>query len=249
MAKESEVYDKMGDFYDFLYSEDFDSGFYLNEARKCSGKVLELGCGTGRITIKLMKAGIDITGLDISEKMLELLQENTGKEGLEAKTHLGDMRNFKIPEKFGLAIFPYRSFLHLLTNGDRKKTLENVYSHLEKGGKVILHIFNPSREELNSTGKLHRIDTNTVKKDGKKFVLDWFMRYYSESRTADYVIEVIDNEGDKVNRFEMRISFVSAEELKNILEECGFSNIKIYGGFDYERFNEFCQEVVVVAEK
>ena len=246
--KDSETYDEMGDFYDFIYSEDFDSGFYLNEARKCNGKVLELGCGTGRITIKLMKAGIDVTGLDLSEKMLELFRENAEKEGLEAKTHLGDMRDFKISEKFGLVIFPYRSFLHLLTTGDRKKTLSNVHSHLENGGKVMLHIFQPSENELECTGRSHHIDTTRVKKDGEKFVLEWSMQYYPENKTADYSIEVNKN-GETVNRFDMTISFVSVDELKNILEGSSFRNIKVYGGFDYEDYNENCEEVVVVAEK
>ncbi len=248
MAKAADVYDEMGDFYDFVYSDDFDSGFYLNEARKCGGKVLELGCGTGRITIKLMKGGIDVTGLDLSEKMLELFRKNAGEEGLEAKARLGDMRSFRIPEKFRLAIFPYRSFLHLLTWDDRRKTLANVYSHLEKGGKVIIHIFQPSGKELKCMGKPHHIDTTGVRKDGEKFVLEWYMQYYPENKTADYSIEVNKN-GETVNRFDMTISFVGVDELRVILEEVGFRNIRVYGGFDYEEYDRNCEEVVVVAEK
>jgi SAM-dependent methyltransferase len=249
MTKESETYDRMGDFYDLIYSEDFDSYFYIREARKCGGKVLELGCGTGRMTIKLMKAGIDVTGLDISEKMLELLRRNARREGLEAKTYLGDMRTFRIPQKFRMAVFPYRSFLHLLTREDRKKTLMNVNSHLEKGGKAIVHVFQPLKDELKNTGKPRHIDTTNVKKDGEGFVLEWFMQYYPESRVADYTIEVRDREGSTVKRFEMTVSFVDIQELKNTFEECGFSNIKIYGGFDYEDYSRSCEEVVVVAEK
>jgi len=247
--KESEVYDQMGDFYDFVYSEDFDSDFYLKEAEKAKGKVLELGCGTGRIGIKLVKAGIDVTGLDISEKMLELLQRNATKERLKIKTHLGDMRDFKINEKFKLAIFPYRSFLHLLTRGDREKTLANIHSHLEKNGKVIIHIYNPSEEELKCTGELHKIDSNTVVKDGEKYHLDWFMQYHTENGTSDYVILVKDKNGNEVNKFEMKISFVSPDELKEILGKTGFRNIKTYCGFEYDELDEYCQEIVVVAEK
>ncbi len=249
MADEAEIYNKMGNFYDLVYPEDFDSEFYLKEARKCGGKVLELGCGTGRITIKLMKAGIDITGLDISERMLKLLEKNAGKEGLKPKTCLGDMRDFKIDEQFRLAIFPYRSFLHMLTRDDREKVLKNVYSHLEDGGKIVLHIYRPSEEELGCTGRLRKIDKSEVIKDNKRYVLDWSMQYYPENRNADYVITVNDENGNEVNRFEMTISFVTLEELKTLLGKAGFSNIKAYCGFDYEEFNEYCQEVVVVAEK
>lgn len=249
MAKESDVYNKMGDFYDLVYSEEYDSEFYLKEARKCGGRVLELGCGTGRIAIKLTKAGIDVVGLDISEKMLELLESNAKKEGLKVKTHLGDMKDFKISEKFRLAIFPYRSFLHLLTKSDREKTLKNVYSHLEKGGKIILHLYNPSEEELQKTGELHQIDRSTAVKEGKKFFLKWFLQYHPENGNADYVIVVKDKSGAEVNRFEMTISFAALDEVKELLENTGFRNIKTYCGFEYDDFDEFCQEAVVVAEK
>ncbi len=243
------VYDKMGDFYDLVYSEMFDSDFYLKEAKKCKGKVLELGCGTGRIIIRLLKEGIDATGLDSSEKMLEILEKNAGRAGLKPKTHLGDMRDFKISEKFRLAIFPYRSFLHLLTAADREKTLGNVYSHLEKGGKVIIHLYNPSREELGYTDEMHPADTDTVVKEGKTLTLRWFMQYHPENGIADYAISVMDEEGREVNRFEMTVSFVTPDEMRGLLEKAGFRNIKAYCGFDYEEYDGMCQEVLVVAEK
>jgi len=249
MAGEAEVYDSMGDFYDLVYSEDFDSGFYLREARECGGKVLELGCGTGRITLKLLKAGIDVTGLDVSEKMLELLKENAESAGLKVKTHLGDMRDFRIPAKFGLAIFPYRSFLHLLADADRRKTLRNVYLHLEKGGRIAIHIYNPSAEELKCTGILHEIEKNTVRKGGRKCELVWLMQYHPENGTADYIIDVKDEKGNGINKFEMTISFVEPEKLEKLLREAGFRNIKLYGGFNYEKYDASSQEVVVVAEK
>ena len=271
MPKEADVYDQMGDFYDFVYSEDFDSDFYLKEAKKAKGKVLELGCGTGRISIKLAKEGIQVTGLDISEKMLELLKrnamragihvesplremkgleiENAMKAGVNIKTHLGDMRDFQIDDKFKLAIFPYRSFLHLLSSSDREKAVRNIYKHLEKGGKMILHIYQPSQDELDCTGELHKIDENSVVKGGKGYTLQWFFQYKPENGTADYVISVRDENGEEKEKFEMTISFVTLNELKTILEEAGFRNIKAYCGFEYEDYNPICQEVVVVAEK
>ncbi len=249
MPEEPNVYDEMGDFYDFVYSEDFDSDFYLKEAKACKGKVLELGCGTGRITVRLLKEGIDITGLDMSEKMIELLERKAGKEGLKAKTHLGSMTDFKIDDRFKLAIFPYRSFLHLLSTAEREKTLANIYSHLEKGGKIILHIYNPSEQELDCTDTLHKIDEHTIVKEGKKYTMKWFLRYYPEKGTADYAILVFDETGREVNKFEMTIFFVTPDELKALLEKTGFKNITTYCGFEYEDYDGMCQEIVMVAEK
>jgi len=249
MSKEADVYDQMGDFYDFVYSEGFDSDFYLKEAKKAKGRVLELGCGTGRIAIKLAKEGIEVTGLDMSEKMLELLKRNADKAGVQVKTHLGDMRSFEIDDGFKLAIFPYRSFLHLLSSGDREKTVRNVYNHLEDKGKIILHIYHPSQDELDCTGEFHKIDENTVVKEGRTYTLKWFLQYKHENGTADYMISVLDENGEEKEKFEMTIFYVTLNEIKTILEKTGFRNIKAYCGFDYEDYNPMCQEVVVVAEK
>lgn len=249
MAKEADVYDQMGDFYDLVYSEAFDSDFYLKEAKKTGGKVLELGCGTGRISIKLARNGIKVTGLDMSDKMLELLKWNAMEAGVDVKTHLGDMRDFRIGDKFGLAIFPYRSFLHILSASDREKTISNVYKHLKKGGRIALHIYQPSQGELDCTGEFHKIDENTAVKEGKKYTLRWFLRYHPENGTADYIILVLDKDENEREKFEMTISFVTVNELKDILEKTGFKNIKAYCGFDYEDYDTMCQEVMVVAEK
>ncbi|NYZ77126.1 hypothetical protein H0O02_02305, partial [Candidatus Micrarchaeota archaeon] len=67
--------------------------------------------------------------------------------------------------------------------------------------------------------------------------------------TADYVIEVKDNEGKNVNRFEMTVSFIDTKRLRGLLEECGFRSIKTYCGFDYGAFDDSCSEIVVMAEK
>ena len=114
---------------------------------------------------------------------------------------------------------------------------------------MITHIYNPSQEELEFSDRLHAVDTNTVVKEGREFNLKWFMQYHPENGLADYVIIVNDDKGNEVNRFEMTIYFVKFEELKEMLESQGFRNIRAYCGFNYEEYNEFCQEVVVVAEK
>lgn len=249
MTEGADVYEQMGDFYDLVYSEQFDSDFYLKEAKKAEGPVLELGCGTGRIAIKLAKEGIDVTGLDMSEKMLELLKRNAHQAGVKVKTYLGDMRDFNIEEKFRLAVFPYRSFLHLLSTADREKTLANVYNHLEEGGKVILHVYNPSQEELETTGEPHKIDETEAIKEGKKYLMKWFLQYHPENGTADYMIVVHREDGTEKEKFKMTVSFITVAELKTILEEAGYRNIKSYCGFDYEEYDGMCQEIVVVAEK
>ena len=69
-------YDRVADIYDVYVASDLDIGFYLEEAGKVRGKVLELMCGTGRVSVRLLEAGVDLTCVDASEEMLARLKES-----------------------------------------------------------------------------------------------------------------------------------------------------------------------------
>lgn len=111
-------------FYDIDPREELkaDIPFFIDYASKMKGKVLELACGTGRITIPLAEAGNEIWALEFSEQMLEQFKNKLKKLSKDTvnKIHIihGDMSDFKIDQKFPLIIIPARSFQLLL---DEKK--------------------------------------------------------------------------------------------------------------------------------
>jgi ubiquinone/menaquinone biosynthesis C-methylase UbiE len=87
-----------------------DVAFYRDAVHEHGDPVLELGCGTGRITLALAEAGHRVTGLDISERMLERCNQKRASLRTEARerVHLvqGDMTKFDLGEKFRLVIIP-----------------------------------------------------------------------------------------------------------------------------------------------
>src|SRR3989304_4574878 len=100
--------------------------------------VLELACGTGRVTIAIAEAGLPIVGLDASPAMLGRARHKT--EGRDNPRWVdGDMRDFRLDERFGLVIIPFRSFLHLLTVADQKACLAHIREHLAEGGRLGPH--------------------------------------------------------------------------------------------------------------
>lgn len=82
-------FDRIARFYDYEnkgYVKDIP--FYLEYAKNCGGEVLELGCGTGRILIPMAKAGITITGLDISGEMLKIARDKVMHLDRESETKI-----------------------------------------------------------------------------------------------------------------------------------------------------------------
>ena len=131
----------MVEHYDQEYSfYDKDINFYLDEAKNTS-RVLDIGIGTGRIAIPLLKENIKLDGLDYSPDILDKCKKRLIKESLQANLYEGAMQNFSLENKYDLIICGFRVFLLNLTMEDQLKTLINFKKHLTKNGKVIISFF------------------------------------------------------------------------------------------------------------
>jgi SAM-dependent methyltransferase len=120
----------------FLASEQF----YLAEARERRGRVLELGCGTGRLTLQIAQTGIDIVGVDLSASMLEAARVKALALSLDVPFVQADMRHFDLPGKFSTILIPGNSLLHLLTTEELKQCLACVRRHLAPAGRLVFDI-------------------------------------------------------------------------------------------------------------
>ena len=89
-----------------------DRDFYVELARERGGPVLELGCGTGRIALPIARSGIDITAVDVSAAMLQVLQNKLSDESdsvrQRVKAVTGDMRRLHLEQQFSLVTIPFR---------------------------------------------------------------------------------------------------------------------------------------------
>lgn len=135
-----------------LRADPGDVAFYVERAVASGGPVLELACGTGRVTWAIAAAGIHITGLDRSPDMLRAAEAKRQKAGAavseRAKFVTGDITNFDLDQRFPLIICPFRSFQMLLTVEQERDCLRVVYRHLEDGGRFIVALFDPKLEYL-----------------------------------------------------------------------------------------------------
>ena len=124
--------------------------FYVEEVLDCGGPVLELGCGTGRVLLPIARSGIEITGIDIDNGLLEVLRGKLSGEDREVaqRIHIleSDMAAFSTEKSYEIVIAPYRAFQHLLTIADQRQALDCIYRHLETGGRFVFNAFDPLQE-------------------------------------------------------------------------------------------------------
>jgi SAM-dependent methyltransferase len=127
-----------------------DVEFYIEQARRSGGPVLDLGGGTGRVAWPLAEAGFEVTSVDRSAPMLARSEAKRELASPAARTRValveGDARDVTLPGEFGLAIAPGRTFQLLLTPEDQRSALANVRRHLRSGGVLVLQLFDPLLE-------------------------------------------------------------------------------------------------------
>src|SRR5690349_17359388 len=108
-----------------------DVAFYERLAGQTGGGVLELACGTGRITLALAQSGLAITGVDISDGMLSAARRKAAARPASVQQRLTliqqDMSELSLGRRFGLVFVPARSFQHLLTIDLQRKSLEAMH--------------------------------------------------------------------------------------------------------------------------
>ena len=132
--------------YDSRVTTRDDIDFWIREGL-ASQPLLELGCGTGRITIPLASAGFDITGLDISEPMLRRARSKAKAADVDVTWFQGDMRGFDLDRKFGMIFCPFGTFNHL-RHDEVARCLAGVREHLLPAGYFVLDTFNSNDGDL-----------------------------------------------------------------------------------------------------
>jgi SAM-dependent methyltransferase len=124
-----------------------DVAFYLGQARRAGGPILDLACGTGRVAVPLARAGFDVTAVDRSPGMLAIARAKLrAAPGPRVRFVRGSMTRFAVPGRFALAIIAFRAFQHLLTVREQRACLDRVRHHLRRDGRLIVHLFDPRLE-------------------------------------------------------------------------------------------------------
>ena len=237
--------EQTADLYDVISTGlEGDVAFYLEEAKRAGSTVLELGCGTGRILIPIAAAGVEVIGLDASERMLSIAQQKVAALERETQNRIRlveqDMRSFDFGCRFSLIMIPYRAFLHLLTVEDQKETLACIRAHLIEGGRLVFNVFDPRMETIAAHSgpfgtAIKKLMEFTDPRTGRRTVA-WESRKYDCVRQVpveDRILEVLDESGQVISRnyATLTLRYNTRFEMQHLLNLCGFEVEALFGDF------------------
>ena len=214
----SSPYDAIAELYDpWSVSVVEDVAFYLEEARRSDGPVVELGVGTGRSAIPIAAEGIRVIGVDSSRGMLDVCARRAALAGVDVDLRVGDLREPPVHERVPLVICPFRSLLHMHTEEDRRRALSAVRELLLPGGRFVFDVFTPGSEDIAQTH-----DRWLEREPGIYELARW------DEADRTLTLTVRGPQGETT----MALAWLAPDEWRRLLEEAGFAVEACYGWFD-----------------
>jgi SAM-dependent methyltransferase len=214
------AYDAIAGLYDaWSRSVTEDVSFYVDEARRAGGPVVELGVGTGRIAVPTAAEGIEVIGVDSSPGMLEACAHAAELAGVAhlVDLRLGDLTDPPVEERVRLVTCPFRSYLHLRHDVERLSALRAARELLVPGGRLVFDVFAPAADDIADThGRWLEREPGIFER------ADW------DSRKRTLTLSVRGESGATT----FTLAWLSAEEWRRLLERARFQVLGSFGWFD-----------------
>ena len=246
------IYSALAPFYDIWQSEvDYESWadfFCESFKRYFDGNVegvLDLGCGTGSMTLSLAKRGFDMIGADNSEEMLSCACENARREGYAEKILYlcQDMREFELYGTVEAVVSCLDCINHLQNTADIKKCFSLVHNYLVPDGLFIF--------DVNSRYKFENVYAdNSFVFESEGVMCVWQNEYNSKTHFCDFYISLFEeNEDGSYSRTDecQRERMYPLSTLKRLLAECSFELIDVFGDLDFSPASDTDERLYIVA--
>ncbi len=230
-----------------------DVSFYVREARRSHGPVLELGVGTGRIALALADADVEVVGIDRSATMLARAVERIAKKprriGEKIDLREGDLRTIRLRRRFPLVIAPFNVLQHLYEDEDMTNALAVVRRHLAPGGRFAFDVLVPDPSGLTrDPDHFYKCRPTVHPRDGRRYEYAESFHYDHARQIQTVTMRFTDPEDrDRVFFSQLTQRQIFPRELGLLMHCHGFEVISHDGGFDGESLDERSESQVVVA--
>ncbi len=215
-----------------------DRAWFRTVVERGGGPALDVGCGTGRLLLDYLAAGLDVDGVDNSPEMLALCRAKAEAAGLDVsgRLHLGEMQALALPRRYATIFVPSTSFLLLTDLEDARRALAAFRAHLVPGGQLALSFRTtplwdgPGPAPPDGAWSDWTIDSKAVRADGS-LVRRWFRnRFHAAAQLVDEVFRYEVIEAGVVTRSEEighipTLRWYSLDEALEMLAAAGFTEL------------------------
>lgn len=230
-------YDSVAEIYDLYVVADYDIPYFLQEAGSTNGPVLELTAGTGRLSLALIQAGVQLTCVDRSQGMLDVLSRKLRDRGYSAEVLCADICQLELGARFQLALLPFQSFMELVGESRQRQALSAVFACLAAGGRFICTMHNPAVRRAQVDGTL-RLVGRFPTPEGSLVVSGFEQGGHPLVKRLQF-FEFFDSEGRLRSKrlLPMEFEFIERELFEAMARDAGFFVLALYGNYDRSPFD------------
>jgi SAM-dependent methyltransferase len=223
----------------------------LRDSEKTGCAVLELACGTGRLTIPIAQSGVEIVGLDLSPSMLAHARSKAEAAGVAIEFVEGDCRSFELGRKFELIFIAFNSMQHLHDDRSLAALFANVRKHLAEGGRFVFDVFNPKIEILARASVDRRLEREYQDPDGRGTMAFEHSGTYDDASQVSHIHCYFVRRGSNGEELEVReeelyLRSFFPQELDLLVRSQGFEIVEKFGNFERKEFGSGDPKQVVV---
>ena len=206
-------------------------------------KVLDAGCGLGRISVELAALDLDVTGVDIIQSELDAARESAEAEGVPLTLINHDLRTFHAPNQFDCAVNLYTSFGYCATIEEDLQILKNIADSVKPGGTFIMEC--TSRE----TAVLYWTPGEEFERAGYKVITHFEVVGAWEGLRSQWTLYTPDKADDVIVDHTFVQRLYPATFLRDKLLDFGFSKADVYGDYDKSPYNEHARTMILIGKK
>jgi SAM-dependent methyltransferase len=224
----SGTYQKFARYYDvYVGGFDADLPLYLSLCER-TDRILEAGCGTGRVLRAFLDAGYVIEGLDTSPEMLQIAEQKLGahlRSG-RLRLHCGGLGGVRFDQAFDRMLVTWFTFNYLIEDRERAEFLAHAFETLTSGAAIAMDLFYPRPLQRPETE--NRWQETSFDVDGKTVSLRQKRRMVGE---VEERIQIYSEEGSSEEILTQR-RYVGKGEVVRLLEKAGFREVRLVDGYD-----------------
>jgi SAM-dependent methyltransferase len=233
-----------------------DIAFMCEFARAAEGPVLDLCCGTGRLSLPIARLGRPVVGLDLSPVLLARFAERLAAEPSDVRERCrpveGDACDFSLDGSFALAVVGFNSLCMLPDQQAQRRALARVNRHLDLGARLIVDITNPLMTQLSGTNTPQVILSRAVPERGLSYTR-WMVRRTmdaSQRQVLEGWYDIVDATGAlRREHYSKTFRYIYKDEGVLMLEGAGFEIESVFGNHAGAPWSPFAQKITFVARK
>lgn len=233
-----------------------DLELYTELTEAVDGAILDVGCGSGRVSLHLASQGLTVVGIDSSPVMLDRGRKRT-QGRVDLRDHVtfieGDALSHPYPQKYEMILLAYNCLMHFKSLEDQRQLLSHLAKYLTDDGVLIIDLPNAGETYTTNDDGAITLERSFIEPESGNLVMQQSTSRLDRAMqllTINWIYDEIAPDGTvRRTLAPLTLRYIYAAELDLLLQLCGLKRVERYGDYDQTPFEDGCDRLIAIAKR